>query len=462
MRRAGAAIPTAILAALWFALPATVTADTVVLRDGRVITNCRILTEDDIGRTGVHGEWPKYIVDPEWIVIETEHGFWGFRKADRIDEVAAGPSVERATEPIRPVPVTAGVEPGVEAPVERVDANGIREIEAPMTVQQVRGRAYNVTLGNRYLVTVGDEIRQGQEVRVTWNSRLRGTIADRITFSAMEGTRFVVNRFWRHVRIGTEHHIDFQLIEGKVWLEVSSRLSNIDRVRFTINGNQLLTTKPMLMNVRMTELGQLQAAVFESRDVNIRFILPNLDVPVPLTVGKRVEISRERAELGSELDDVPLDPEERKEWDRWVAWQPREVHADPVLARPDVTGMPPLSYVPSLPEDDPGRNPRAVQPVRYRATFFALRQYRTGLRSYFRDVGDYPADNEAWVAALKVNPGVASWNGPYVDADLPEQDIWDNPFVYEKWSDAANTPRADVRSIGANGIDEFGFGDDLR
>jgi hypothetical protein len=63
--------------------------------------------------------------------------------------------------------------------------------------------------------------------------------------------------------------------------------------------------------------------------------------------------------------------------------------------------------------------------------------------------------------ALFKNPSVNGWQGPYVAGDLPQVDLWGNPFVYEIFRDNG-TVFVDVRSRGPNGEDERGLGDDIR
>lgn len=439
----------------------TAHARTVVLNDGRVISNCEILTEDNLNDPDVRGRWPELIASPEWTVIRTVHGLWGFKNVE-IKDIEEGPGILAMPAPTDDTTAQPQAETTADVPPLAETSVFNPEVDAPLVVQQIKGRVYNLTLGPRALVNTGSEIKANNEVRVTWNSRLRGTMSDRVTLGAMEGTNFTINRFYRMVRVGTEYYLDFTLTRGKIWLEVSERLSNIDRVRFTINGHQLLTTRPMLFNVQVTDVGTLQAAVFESKDVNIRFIIAGGEKPLPLAAGKRVEVSLERAEFGSELDDIPLLPTEIEEWRQWNAWEPQPLAAEPIVVRPNITGQGIEPYIAALPQDDPGRNSRSIRSVRFRGTFFSLRSYRAGLRKYLAEMGDFPPQNEFWMIALKENPGSPQWRGPYVESDLPSQDGWGNPFVYETWRDANGQWRADVRSVGPNGIDEYGFGDDLR
>jgi general secretion pathway protein G len=70
----------------------------------------------------------------------------------------------------------------------------------------------------------------------------------------------------------------------------------------------------------------------------------------------------------------------------------------------------------------------------------ALDQYRL-------DVGAYPT-SQMGLASLIKNPGVNSWNGPYLKKDAVPQDPWGNPYrykccpgdhgEYDLWSDGAD------------------------
>ncbi len=53
----------------------------------------------------------------------------------------------------------------------------------------------------------------------------------------------------------------------------------------------------------------------------------------------------------------------------------------------------------------------------------------TTLDAYRLDVGTYPSTNEG-LDALVQNPGNDSWNGPYLDKNVPP-DPWGNPYHYQ-------------------------------
>lgn len=54
--------------------------------------------------------------------------------------------------------------------------------------------------------------------------------------------------------------------------------------------------------------------------------------------------------------------------------------------------------------------------------------YSKALQDYRKDVGDFPSTNQG-LQALRTNPGVAGWDGPYVDKDVGP-DPWGYPYIY--------------------------------
>jgi len=83
-----------------------------------------------------------------------------------------------------------------------------------------------------------------------------------------------------------------------------------------------------------------------------------------------------------------------------------------------------------------------------------------GIMNFYDDTGRFPVTLQELVSATKKVPG---WAGPYVNqgpADKKENifyDAWQNAFQYIKVD--AETTR--LRSLGSNGIDEKGKGDDV-
>ncbi len=70
----------------------------------------------------------------------------------------------------------------------------------------------------------------------------------------------------------------------------------------------------------------------------------------------------------------------------------------------------------------------------------------TALDALRLDVGGYPS-SEAGLEALRKNPGLGGWDGPYLSKDVPK-DPWGNPYVYRAPGDHGDY---DLYSLGADG-----------
>lgn len=78
---------------------------------------------------------------------------------------------------------------------------------------------------------------------------------------------------------------------------------------------------------------------------------------------------------------------------------------------------------------------------------------RDALGRYAKDCGNFPSEKQG-LEALRVNPGVAKWAGPYWDASQTDLDAWGNPPQY--------TVRDGVARICSAGPDgQMGTDDDI-
>ena len=96
----------------------------------------------------------------------------------------------------------------------------------------------------------------------------------------------------------------------------------------------------------------------------------------------------------------------------------------------------------------------------------------TAISSFQGDMGNYPATgNGHLVEALSVDPKNVNWNGPYMEFKHDELnpqsellDPWGNPYVYisSNGGSPQHRPRSyDLFSLGPNGKDDGGAGDDI-
>ena len=95
----------------------------------------------------------------------------------------------------------------------------------------------------------------------------------------------------------------------------------------------------------------------------------------------------------------------------------------------------------------------------------------TAIAMYQADMGDYPeTGNDNLVKALQDDPGNVNWDGPYMEFKQDELkdgqlvDPWGKPYVYVSVNGGSPEHRQrsyDLYSLGPNGVDDSGTGDDI-
>ncbi|MCA9447141.1 MAG: type II secretion system protein GspG, partial [Candidatus Omnitrophica bacterium] len=77
------------------------------------------------------------------------------------------------------------------------------------------------------------------------------------------------------------------------------------------------------------------------------------------------------------------------------------------------------------------------------------------------DMGRFPQPEEGLAVLRSASGEMADWKGPYLPEEIPDVDPWGNPLEYSLIK-LENQTVVNLYSVGANGIDEQGLGDDLR
>ena len=95
----------------------------------------------------------------------------------------------------------------------------------------------------------------------------------------------------------------------------------------------------------------------------------------------------------------------------------------------------------------------------------------TAIAMYDGDMGQYPkTGNDTLVSALQDDPKNVKWNGPYMEFKQDELkegqliDPWGHPYVYISVNGGSPEHRKhsfDLYSLGPNGVDDAGAGDDI-
>ena len=95
-------------------------------------------------------------------------------------------------------------------------------------------------------------------------------------------------------------------------------------------------------------------------------------------------------------------------------------------------------------------------PTKRQATISDLANLRTALYLFYSDTGRYPTTAEGLLALVTQPPGLAGWQGPYIEAVCPDQ--WGTPYRYTSPASAPKKP-FDLTSAGPDRT--FGTPDDL-
>ena len=109
-------------------------------------------------------------------------------------------------------------------------------------------------------------------------------------------------------------------------------------------------------------------------------------------------------------------------------------------------------------------------------TVSTLKSVQITLYLFYMDIGRYPSTIEGLHALYQKPANVIGWNGPYLDKTYPIKDAWGQELTYiafpkiqlslknkdnEKGKNINLQTKYILYSIGANGKDEEGDGDDI-
>jgi len=76
---------------------------------------------------------------------------------------------------------------------------------------------------------------------------------------------------------------------------------------------------------------------------------------------------------------------------------------------------------------------------------FQTKAFAEALSRYHKDCQDYPSD-QAGLFALLTDPGVAGWNGPYLNLDSIPTGPWNRPYKYSR----ASAPEIPIPELPTN------------
>ena len=94
-------------------------------------------------------------------------------------------------------------------------------------------------------------------------------------------------------------------------------------------------------------------------------------------------------------------------------------------------------------------------------TGLVVSHWRKGLEALVADQRFPPESNVGLVNLFENAYESPDWRGPYFGRRVEAVDSWGQPLVYRYPAECAPTPDFDLYSVGENGVDECGRGDDI-
>jgi len=90
---------------------------------------------------------------------------------------------------------------------------------------------------------------------------------------------------------------------------------------------------------------------------------------------------------------------------------------------------------------------KKVGSSRQKTAMAQISMLETALKTFRLDVGRYPTTEESLKALVTKPEGLRSWDGPYLEKDVP-LDPWGNPYTYKCPAEKAEY---EIASYGADG-----------
>lgn len=332
--------------------------------------------------------------------------------------------------------------------------------DVPLTVKEIRGWAYiyenerAVQQGERTVLKVGGTVPLRQLLLISPNSRVTLSIGDIGTMGLDGGTRIRFDTI--SLSRAQTYEIDLVLSNGRFWVQAGEQGSTWKRINLTMNQVRATLQQATLWVEAAERAGAIDITYLRGT-AKLNFWRAT-ETPSQVTVGDRVQVSPASNRLAVEKQEnlQPL----LDIIQNWNAWQP-----EPLAVSLDVM-VPPLKPYPEYPAI-PALHPYKIPidssmmfPAETRAQGQIMELYRQAMEKYKYDTGKYPRNEQGLEALLKPK-GVGGWRGPYVGPDVPLKDLWGNPYVYELYT-VNRKEYADIRSLGPNGQDDKGLGDDVR
>ncbi|MEW6237949.1 MAG: type II secretion system protein GspG [Candidatus Omnitrophota bacterium] len=448
---------------IWFGLAFLSTAgfspiaagDIITLKDGASL-RCEVIAETESPDSGKRFLKIRVLNSMVWVAREDV-----IRIEKTADRGTAGSDLQSLLQRM----IQEGkILPDLQKQLDFVIPSQPSQVDVPIQAKKIMGWAYfyenygAIEEKKRAQLKEGGIIPRGSILIVSPNSRVTLAIGEvgEIGLEARTRIRFDDLKLEQSIQSYT---VSLRLLQGKAWFRIGTKgsaLANWKRVLLTIDAVKTVIQEGTLYAETAGKLGAVNITYLDGKKtLNFQ---RGADGPYSVAVGDKLEVSP-----GSNTVPVSVSANrealmaEVKEWSNWSP-EPLAVDLDyivpPLKTYPPFTAIPAL-YLPRIPIDS-----SMMLPPETRRLGEILDEYRKALERRKYDTGKYPSQEQG-LKALTESFNTPGWRGPYISPELPRRDLWGSEFVYDLYTEKGRQ-YPDVRSLGANRIDDRGLGDDIR
>jgi len=381
-----------------------------------------------------------------------------------------------AVERIESSPVQEPLTPEIEALVKRLLDEGIlvsaaeetetkeepptlHDQEIGVRVKEIRGWAYAYENekaredGIRTALSVETPVPIRSILVVSPNTRLTLDIPGMGEIGLEAGAEICFDDVSRN-RSRRSYALSLRIDQGRCWLRIRSQ----DRVILSLNSVRCIPQNNLLYIQSAGKTGAIDITYLKG-DNDLKFSR-NRATEAPYIVNQGQVLHVDPGVNRLPVENASLAAELQQRIDSWADWQPEPLVIELGRIIPPLVTFPSFRALPALHPYRLTIDSSLLMPPETRSLGEILDTYRQALERYRLETGRYPSFDHG-LEALWKSFDVPGWKGPYIPLDLPRRDPWNNPFVYDLYTEKGRS-YPDVRSNGQNGKDDKGLGDDIR
>jgi hypothetical protein len=327
------------------------------------------------------------------------------------------------------------------------------------TVEWLLGEVTKVEAGGSQTVALakGSRVFSGEEIRANPASRIKLSVANRIQLGLEEGTSLFVKEIQNEGSDGM-FSFEFSLSSGAAWIDTPNAPQAKRDVQIEGEGLRFRMTDG-LFRVEMTAKNELILSHYRGPEVSIERISDGESLTCPAST--RFTFSQDIRKGKGPLNPVRERISDSNAWLEFAAWKPLESKVPAQFVLVGKPKMAPRQPLPILGLSTERFIFQDLQPVAISGLGPIAQATRNAIKKFEQDVGRPPTEAEGLKALREAPQGVDQWKGPYISEDVPSVDPWKRPLKYSV-IEAGPTRLINLYSLGENGIDEQGLGDDLR